>query len=381
MSAWGEQYSHVHSNSVTADPGHPWIPGSLEKNVDALAPSPSTASDSKGALADVIAKFGTSTNLDTKCSDIDANSIDGSENESHGGNEDDSAEDEDILVTEDGDFMDNLGNFAADQDINDIMEQLLAAETLDTDPIALLANLTNNAMLAANNANSTTKNWNLFGVDPPIYATIDEPLTAYDPNRLLSVHSDTPLQGTLSGVGRKLYGYNGEELQYTYNDLSHYGLSLSNTPGIIDLPFNFTDLYEMVKGDGILPDAPALCLLCGKVVHAANRRRERTSRLRMVRDPGECTLHSRDCGAGVGVFFLLKQCKVLLIRDNHCVTLPSIYLDSRGEAGESRFHVRPLFLSTKRYQRLKELYLKHLIGREVARVRSSGDEVIVSGHY
>ncbi len=389
MSSWGEQYSRAHRNSVSSiNHSHPWIPGSNETKGEILGSASVTSDNEEDLPSSIDAKATVSINTD-----LDLNPSSEIENESNADIEDDSEDDiegdnvdaDDMILVEDGELIANGGNFTGDNDINDIMEQLLAAgmdpESLDADTLELLSNLSNQDFSSANNANRSTRSWNLYGVDPPIYSTIDEPLTASEPNRLISVHSDTPLQGTISGVGRKINGYNGEELQYTFNDLSHYGISLPNTPGIIDLPLNYTDLYDMIKGDNILPDSPALCLLCGKVVHAANRKRENTQRLRIVNGPGECTLHSRDCGVGVGIFFLLKPCKVLLIRDNHSVLLPSIYLDSRGEAGESRGHTRPLFLSTKRYQRLKDLYLKHLVGREVARLRSSGDGTIVAAGF
>ena len=387
MSSWGEQFSRAHSYSDSVsniNQGHPWIPGSIETKGEVLV-STSVTSDNGGDLPSGIeataavsmntglhlnpsSEIENESNYDSSDDNVDDN---GDDNEDDNGDDNmDAIEDDNMDAIEDGDLIPN-GILTGDNDIlDDLMEQFLAAdmdpEALDADFLELLP----------------TRSWNLYGIDPPIYSTIDEPLTASEPNRLISVHSDTPLQGTISGVGRKMNGYNGEELQYTFNDLSHYGLSLPNTPGMIDLPFNYTDLYDMIKGDTILPDSPALCLLCGKVVHAANRKREYSRRQMTVNDPGECTLHSRDCGVGVGIFFLLKQCKVLLIRDNHSVLLPSIYLDSRGEAGESRGNIRPLFLSTRRYQRLKDLYLKHLVGREVARLRSSGEGMIIApGFY
>ncbi len=94
------------------------------------------------------------------------------------------------------------------------------------------------------------------------------------------------------------------------------------------------------------------------------------------KNPGECTIHAERCGAGVGVFFLLHQCQVLLIRSARAIYYPSIYLDESGETNESGFQNKPMYLSQKRYRKLEELYIGHQVGKEVARKRVNSDSVI-----
>jgi E3 ubiquitin-protein ligase UBR2 len=91
---------------------------------------------------------------------------------------------------------------------------------------------------------------------------------------------------------------------------------------------------------------------------------------------GECTLHARSCGAGVGVFFLVQQCQGLLIRGTRAVYWPSLYLDSSGEVNDRQGQNRPLFLSAKRYKKLEEMYLNHQIAKELVRKRASAESVI-----
>ena len=96
---------------------------------------------------------------------------------------------------------------------------------------------------------------------------------------------------------------------------------------------------------------------------------------------GECTLHARSCGAGIGVFFLVHKCKVLLMRGPMSCTYPSVYLDQNGEAPEFTGQMRPMFLSAKRLRKIEELYLTHQIAKEVTRQRVSSDRFIRQNWY
>ena len=90
---------------------------------------------------------------------------------------------------------------------------------------------------------------------------------------------------------------------------------------------------------------------------------------------GECTLHARTCGAGVGVFFLVQKCSVLLMRGPRTCLYPSIYLDQNGDEPDSQGQMSPMFLSQKNVRRLEEMYLGHHIAREVTRRRASQERV------
>ena len=93
-------------------------------------------------------------------------------------------------------------------------------------------------------------------------------------------------------------------------------------------------------------------------------------------NPGECTLHTSLCGAGIGVFYHIQLCRVLLIRGTRASYSSSIYLDDTGEVSDTLGRNRPMYLSMKRYQKLAELYSSHQIGKEVARKRATSDSVI-----
>ena len=97
-------------------------------------------------------------------------------------------------------------------------------------------------------------------------------------------------------------------------------------------------------------DEPAICMVCGTIVNAGNRAREVTQEyggmnLMLKHHPGECTLHARTCGAGVGVFFFILHNWVLLMRGGRASKYGALYLDSNGETGEGRGQNRPLMLS------------------------------------
>ena len=93
-------------------------------------------------------------------------------------------------------------------------------------------------------------------------------------------------------------------------------------------------------------------------------------------NPGECSIHSEQCGSGIGLFFLVHHCQILLIRANRAIYYPSIYLDATGEVSEGSVQNKPLYLSQKRYRKLEEVYVGHQVAKEVARKRVSSETVI-----
>jgi hypothetical protein len=103
-----------------------------------------------------------------------------------------------------------------------------------------------------------------------------------------------------------------------------------------------------------------------------------TSRV-FLSGPGECTLHATECGAGIGMFFLVERCQTLLLSGPRAVYSPSLYLDSYGEC--SAGHNRPLYLSHARQQRLLTLYTSHEVAKEVVRVRLGGRSVIRLNYF
>jgi len=168
----------------------------------------------------------------------------------------------------------------------------------------------------------------------------------------------------------------GLRLHHPIADISHMSLVKSETVRLVELPANFTELYAQVKNafwSWNVPDFdPALCLICGDVVAAGNH----------TNGPiGDCTLHSQACGCGIGIFFLVQKCTVLLIRNKKAAYYSSLYVDRYGEEDMGLKRGKPLFLSQSRYGALKEIYLKNQIAREVTKLRCAADRIIRDSYY
>lgn len=155
-------------------------------------------------------------------------------------------------------------------------------------------------------------------------------------------------------------------------DLSHGGYSTRDGAGLIDLPRSYVELYSGVKTHPAVLNHPeydpAVCLVCGAVVLVGHRAEGRNC--------GECTFHARQCGGGIGVFFIVQKCTTLLVRDSRSVYHPSLYLDQHGEEDTGLRRGRPLYLNDKRYTRLQHLYLQHRVAQEVTSRRCAADRVI-----
>lgn len=269
------------------------------------------------------------------------------------------------------------------------LEQLQEAFGVDSEiPAELSAMLSGlqSAALSQSLARSSAggvASWRLIGLDP-LNSHIDEhrsDLLGKKGSRMAFMHSVTPLVGSLCGT-KTIYGLNCAPLKNGFADMSHLGLGLRHTrTALLPLPSLYTDLYQRFKFPpelaGAAVDEPALCLSCGRILCAGNR----ASASRVSSEAGECTLHSRVCGMGTGVFFLVQMCRCLLIRGSRSCYFPSLYVDRDGEVEDSRRHNRPLFLSSKRYRRLQEMYLKHQIAIEVVRRRTTEESVIRENWY
>jgi E3 ubiquitin-protein ligase UBR2 len=83
---------------------------------------------------------------------------------------------------------------------------------------------------------------------------------------------------------------------------------------------------------------------------------------------------------GVGVYFLLQDCTILLLDGVRGTYYPSPYVDKHGEKHRS-FRGKPLFIDAKRLKMLSKLWLSHGLPNEVASKRSSSTRVIINGHY
>jgi len=163
------------------------------------------------------------------------------------------------------------------------------------------------------------------------------------------------------------------------------------TFSLIRLPKSFVELYGVVnkvkgreestsldENDDASNAETAICLLTGAVMRSGSvRRPPYTSK----RPPGACTLHARKNGSGIGIFFLVQKCTVLLMHNNKSAYSPSLYVDEHGEEDPSLRRGRPLFLNAERYRALEVLWRQQGIPREVAQIRSTSDRVIRDNWY
>jgi hypothetical protein len=106
-----------------------------------------------------------------------------------------------------------------------------------------------------------------------------------------------------------------------------------------------------------------------------------TSTWQHSKPPGACTIHARKTGSGVGIFFLVQKCIVLLVHHNKSAYSPSLYVDENGEEDLGLKRGLPLFLNEARLQALEALWRNNGIPREVAQIRSTSDRVIRDNWY
>jgi len=208
-----------------------------------------------------------------------------------------------------------------------------------------------------------------------------------------------PFQPSLLAVKGVGPGIKGSMFEFStasavMSDMSHLGLIHRKdipTFSLIRLPKSFVELYNIVnkiKGHedaSTLDEADdggssetAICLLTGAVMRSGSSRRAFS---RATRPPGACTLHARKNGSGIGIFFLVQKCTVLLMHNNKSAYSPSLYVDEHGEEDPGLRRGRPLFLNDARYRSLELLWRQQLIPREVAQIRSTSDRVIRDNWY
>ncbi|KAK9797835.1 hypothetical protein WJX73_006271 [Symbiochloris irregularis] len=104
-------------------------------------------------------------------------------------------------------------------------------------------------------------------------------------------------------------------------------------PGPLQLafvPHEYQDLYldlvsERCGRCGQVPKDPALCLGCGQVL-CCHETQCSTPNL-----GGPCFCHALTCGAGTGVYLLIKGTQVLVLRRGRSTLLAPFYLDVHGE--------------------------------------------------
>ncbi|XP_027071493.2 E3 ubiquitin-protein ligase PRT6 isoform X1 [Coffea arabica] len=138
---------------------------------------------------------------------------------------------------------------------------------------------------------------------------------------------------------------------------------LYSTPAVpfslMVLPYLYQDLLERyIKQHcpdcGAALEEPALCLLCGKLCSPNWKP--------CCRESG-CQTHAMGCGAGTGVFLLIRKTSILLQRSARQAPWPSPYLDAFGEEDKEMHRGKPLYLSEERYAALTHMVASHGLDR------------------
>jgi hypothetical protein len=162
-----------------------------------------------------------------------------------------------------------------------------------------------------------------------------------------------------------------------HKDLFHFA-----NVRLVKLASSYTDLHSEVLGKSKCKQTwktvenPAICLVCEQVLCAGTECCRRRSD-----GMGACTHHAITCGAGVGLFFLMRSSSVLLVFGPRSSYFGSPYLDMFGEEDINVRRGRPLYLNAKRMKALQALYANHQLANEVARNRRTSDQYIRNNYY
>ncbi|CAN0926604.1 E3 ubiquitin-protein ligase PRT6 [Linum grandiflorum] len=101
-------------------------------------------------------------------------------------------------------------------------------------------------------------------------------------------------------------------------------------------------------------DEPALCLLCGRLC---------SLNWKPCCSESGCQTHAKTCGAGTGVFLLVKKTTILLQRCARQAPWHSPYLDAFGEEDIEMHRGKPLYLNEERYAALCHMVASHGLDR------------------
>lgn len=296
-------------------------------------------------------------------------------------------------------FMINNNNLMDDDDESD--DDLLDSDEMDEaeELVDFTGQMMVGALFNAGSPTSTGTNDVMDSDDNSSSGTEGDPS---DSDRRFAHVSRSPIlpyQPSTLGLEDIGPGRQGAMIEYraasaVMADLSHLGLIHKKeqpTFSLIRLPKSFVELYNVVnkvkgrdasnmdENEDSGSSETAICLLTGTVMRSGSSRRNFPSRSH--RPPGACTMHARKHGSGIGIFFLLQKCTILLMHNNKSAYSPSIYVDEHGEEDPGLRRGRPLFLNEARYRALEGLWRQQGIPREVAQIRSTSDRVIRDNWY
>ncbi|XP_030603407.1 E3 ubiquitin-protein ligase UBR2 isoform X2 [Archocentrus centrarchus] len=120
--------------------------------------------------------------------------------------------------------------------------------------------------------------------------------------------------------------------------------------------------------------APTLCLVCGCMLcsHSYCCRTEVDGE-----DVGACTAHSFTCGAGLGLFFRVRESQVLFVagKTKGCL-YPPPYLDDYGETDQGLKRGNPLHLCAERYRKIERLWRQHGITEIIGHAQEANQTLV-----
>ncbi|KAK7293058.1 hypothetical protein RJT34_15919 [Clitoria ternatea] len=129
---------------------------------------------------------------------------------------------------------------------------------------------------------------------------------------------------------------------------------------LMKLPYVYQDLLQRcikqrcLECKALLDEPAALCLLCGRLCSPSWKS--------CCRESG-CQTHAIACGAGTGVFLLIRRTTILLQRSARQAPWPSPYLDAFGEEDIEMNRGKPLHLNEERYAALTYMVSSHGLDR------------------
>ncbi|KAI3442939.1 E3 ubiquitin-protein ligase [Psidium guajava] len=128
---------------------------------------------------------------------------------------------------------------------------------------------------------------------------------------------------------------------------------------LMQIPYLYQDLLQRYIKQQCLDcstvvEEPALCLLCGRLCSPSWKTCCRKS---------GCQSHAFACGAGIGVFLLIRRTMILFQRCARQALWPSPYLDAFGEEDIDLHRGKPLYLNEERYAALTYMVASHGLDR------------------
>uniref|UniRef100_T1JGA7 E3 ubiquitin-protein ligase n=1 Tax=Strigamia maritima TaxID=126957 RepID=T1JGA7_STRMM len=168
----------------------------------------------------------------------------------------------------------------------------------------------------------------------------------------------------------------------TTSNLVSYPLSVNH---LVRLPRDYSELINTVSlftcpnSDGDDSRTPTMCLVCGEMLCSQSYCCQTELDGQLV---GACTYHAHFCGAGVGAFLRVRECKVLLLagKNKGCFISPP-YLDDYGETDQGLRRGNPLHLCSVRYKKLHHLWLGHGVAEEIAHALESNSNILSTDWY